>query len=93
MVCGGEANQALRAECELSIALGLAILNFPLSIAWWLLVGGSAYALSLIGIEIGQSRALNVVAWAGIVVLGYVQWFKILPWVIRKLRSRKQATA
>ncbi|MBI2312368.1 MAG: hypothetical protein HYU77_07700 [Betaproteobacteria bacterium] len=69
----------------------LALLNLPLSIVWWLLLSAASYAFYLAGIEIGESPAFGAVVWLGFVVVGYLQWFKLVPWLIAKWRSRRAA--
>lgn len=89
ILAAGTADETLRGERMLLAAIVMVILTFPIGLAWWLLVSAVVYALYANGIELGRAEiALSLVAWAGFVVVGYVQWFRILPWIILKLRTR-----
>jgi hypothetical protein len=88
VACGHEANATLRGECSLLAAIIMAFLTLPSGILWWLLLSGAGYALSLIGIEIGGVSVIaEFVVWFGFVVVGYLQWFKLVPWLIARWRS------
>lgn len=89
VACGEEANSTLRGECSLLAAIIMALPSLPSGILWWLLVSGTAYALSLVGIEIGTSAVADLIVWLGFVVVGYLQWFKLVPWLIARWRSRR----
>lgn len=89
--CGQQANSTLRAECALLGAIIMVLLTLPSGILWWLLLSGTGYVLSLIGIEIGASAIADLVAWLGFVVVGYLQWFKLVPWLVARWRSRRTA--
>ena len=94
VACGQETNSTLRGECSFLAAIIMAFLTLPLGLVWWLLLSGAGYALSLVGVEIGRASAIaDLVVWLGFVVVGYLQWFKLVPWVVRRIRNRKQATA
>ena len=89
--CDEKATSTLRGECALLAGYVLALLNLPLSIVWWLLLSAAGYAFYLAGIEITDSPAFGAVVWLGFVVVGYLQWFKLVPWLIAKWRSRHSA--
>lgn len=91
--CVRETNLTLRGECALVAGYVLALLNLPLSIVWWVLLSAAGYGLSLVGVEVGYSALFGAMVWLGFVVIGYLQWFKLVPWLIRKFRNRKQAAA
>jgi len=38
------------------------------------------------------SAIADLVVWLGFVVVGYLQWFKLIPWIVRRIRERKQST-
>jgi hypothetical protein len=90
--CGHEANATLRGECSLLTAIIMALLTLPAGILWWLLIGGASHVLSSVGIEIGGAAAIaDFVVWFGFFVVGYLQWFKLVPWLIARWRSRRAA--
>src|SRR5712691_4990285 len=93
VACGHEANATLRGECSLLAAIIMAFFAFPLGLLWWLLISAVGYALSLVGVEIeGVSAIADLVVWFGFVVVGYLQWFKLVPWIVRRIHKRKQST-
>lgn len=92
LACGPEANAALHGECLLLAGIAMALLTLPSGILWWLLLSGAGYTLSLIGIEIGGMSAFaGFVAWLGFGVVGYLQWFKLVPWLIARRHARRSA--
>lgn len=94
VACGHEANTTLRGECSLLAAIIMAFLTLPVGLLWWLLVSAAGYVLSLVGIEIGGVSAIaDLVVWLGFVFVGYLQWFKLVPWVVRRIRERKRAVS
>ena len=93
VACGREANETLRGECSLLAAIIMAFLTFPVGLLWWLLISATGYVLSLVGIEIGGASAIaDLVVWFGFVIVGYFQWFKLVPWIVHRIRERKQST-
>lgn len=87
--CGHEVDATLRAECLLLAEIIMLLLTLPSGILWWLLLSGAGYALSLIGIEMGGvSATTEFVVWFGFVVVGYLQWFVLTPWLWRKWMAR-----
>jgi hypothetical protein len=92
VTCGPEANATLHGECLLLAAITMALLTLPSGIVWWLLLSGAGYTLSLIGIETGgMSTFAGFAAWIGFVVVGYLQWFKLVPWLIARRHARHAA--
>jgi hypothetical protein len=93
VACGHEGNATLRGECSLLAAIIMAFLTFPLGLLWWLLISAVGYVLSHVGIEIGGvSTIADLVVWFGFVIVGYLQWFKLVPWIVRRIREWKQST-
>jgi len=91
VACGQQSNPTLRGECSLLAGGIMVVLSLPSGLLWLWLVGGAGYVLAQFGIEIGAAYSMAVVVWLGFVVVGYLQWFMLLPWIIRKVRSRKHA--
>jgi hypothetical protein len=92
IACGPEANATLHGECLLLAGITMALLTLPSGILWWLLLSGAGYTLSLIGIEVGGIPAFaGLVVWIGFVVVGYLQWFKLVPWLIARWHARRGA--
>jgi hypothetical protein len=71
----------------------MVVLSFPLGLLWLWLASGAGHLLAQFGIDIGgASWTADIVVWLGFVVVGYLQWFFLLPWMIRKVRSRNRTT-
>lgn len=92
ITCGQESNSTLRGECSLLLAGVMAFLTLPSGILWWLLISGGAYVFSSMGIEVRASAFADIFVWLGFAVIGYFQWFKLVPLLIRRFQERKQAT-
>jgi len=93
VACGYEGNATLRGECSLLAAIVMAFLTFPVGLLWWLLISAVGYVLSRVGIEIGGVSAIaDLVVWFGFLIVGYFQWFKLVPWIVHRIRERKQST-
>ena len=80
-------NSTLSGECSLIGMLLLAALNAPLSAVWWILVNGTLAALRLVDVEVAQNVALDLIVLGGFVIVGYYQWFVLLPTLLRKMRG------
>ncbi len=94
VVCGHETNATLRGECSLLGAVIMAFLTLPLGLLWWLLVSAAEYGLSLVGIDLGSVSAIvDWFVWFGFLAVGYLQWFSLVPWAVRRIRVRRQRTA
>jgi hypothetical protein len=91
--CGTQSNPTLRAECSLLLAGVMTLLTLPSGILWVIAINGIGYVLFWAGIEIPSSLLVDILVWLGFVVIGYFQWFRLVPLVIRRFRNRKQATA
>jgi hypothetical protein len=65
-------------------------LSFPIS---YLVAGLYAVSLSLVdrfyAVQIPTSYLELSITWLGFTVAGFVQWFKLLPWCISRVRDRK----
>jgi hypothetical protein len=77
--CGGTAEAPLSGERRLLASVALAALGLPSTIAWWLLLNVASVVFSAWGIELGMYRVFDAVGWLGLVIVGYVQWFVVLP--------------
>jgi hypothetical protein len=86
--CGRIADSILQGECGLLSSIALAALGLPLTAIWWVAVSAAGFAFSSMGIQVGLSPAFDAIASAGFVVVGYVQWFVLLPWLWRSKTAR-----
>ena len=89
--CPQRANPTLMSECSLLAGAMMVILSFPSGLLWLWLVSGSAYLVGQLGMDISAvSPIANLIVWIGFVVVGYLQWFILLPWAIRLIGKRLQ---
>lgn len=81
--------QVLKSESQIYLLIAMVILTFPLGIPWIYLFSGLQYVLESVGIDMsGKMQADVFLLWLGFVVIGYIQWFVIVPYLIRKMRER-----
>jgi len=82
-------SQVLKAESQIYLLIAMVILTLPLGIPWIYLFAGLLYVLESVGINMnGKMQADVFLLWLGFVVIGYIQWFVIVPYLIRKMRER-----
>jgi hypothetical protein len=92
--CGQQANPTLRGECSLLGSGVMVLLSLPTGLLWVWLVSAVGYGLSAYGLVIdGSSLIVDFVIWLGFFILGYLQWFKLLPYLIKKWRGRRSRTS
>lgn len=79
-------------EASIAFIIYMCILTFPIGLVvpvFWMLI-----ALLLSGTKIGvileNGHLTNFLLWISFVVLGYWQWFILLPKVIQKIRSKRK---
>lgn len=76
----------LKAESVLLISIWMGILTFPLGLLWFISLSGIYYLAEKIGLTPSGTSIAEVIAiWGGFVIVGYFQWFKFLPFLIKKL--------
>lgn len=77
-------------EHHLLVILVLIALTFPSGLFWVVALNILAYALSAIAYRPPIPDLLLIsFVWVGFIALGYFQWFRLVPWLWRKWRSRK----
>lgn len=70
-------------------------LSFPSCFLWLYTYGGISFALDYAGISdalnFGEANfyVVNFILWLGFFMVGYLQWFKLLPYIITKIREKK----
>ena len=66
-------------------------LSFPVSVAW-LVVAGTLYGLAhkLFGVFASGGHLEIVLNWLALFVLGYLQWFWVVPTLIKRFRTTTQ---
>ena len=81
--------QVLRSESQIYLLIAMAILTIPLGIPWIYVFAGLLYLLESLGMVLGGKWQADVIfMWMGFVVIGYIQWFVTVPFLIRKIRKR-----
>jgi hypothetical protein len=76
-------------ERHLLALLVLSALTFPAGLLWAGLLNILAYMLDALGYRFDlPDTFLMPFVWLGFVVIGYFQWFKLLPWLWHKRRAR-----
>ncbi len=70
----------------------MALLSVPLGLLWLLFINVAGYFLptKLFATE-NAMRAADFVVWLGFFAVGYLQWFKLVPWLILNgVRNRRE---
>jgi hypothetical protein len=79
----------LKNEAQVYLLLPMALLSFPAGVLWAVLLAGALKLAFDAGLAVALSPMFHaVLAWAGFVVVGYVQWFVLLPSLIGR-RSKQ----
>lgn len=68
----------------------MVLISFPLALAGAAAIG-AAYAIADLccGIVVKTSYASLTLGWLVLTVVGYLQWFVLIPWALRHWRSRR----
>lgn len=70
----------LKLESQMYVLLAMCILAFPAGIIWAVVIAGVARLLHEFGVATNGSIWTGIlIFWVGAVVLGYLQWFVLLP--------------
>ena len=68
------------------------VLSFPSSLVVGVLLSYATIALhSAFGIEIESSYLSITLLWAALGIVGYLQWFVLVPFITERIRRRKRA--
>jgi hypothetical protein len=78
-------------DAELVLFYGMFALSFPASLVILMSVGALGYSATLFGISmaIPMNSLVLTIEWATFLVSGYLQWFVLLPWCVRKWKTRQ----
>lgn len=88
--CSQQTDLMLRGECSLLVSGVMALFSLPLGVLWFWLVSALGFGLSSLGIASDRSSfIIDFAIWLGFFVVGYLQWFKLLPYLIQKWKGRK----
>lgn len=76
-------------DIEVLLAWAMIFLSFPSGLIFAGLFSLVADSLNrLFNIVIHTSYVSLVLSWMGFLLLGYLQWFKLIPWLVRKFQAR-----
>jgi hypothetical protein len=80
----------LKAESQIYLLIGMIILTFPIGVVWIYSFAGILFLCRKWGFDPDSNLLANVFAlWLGFVMFGYVQWFKLFPSVLKRIRARR----
>ncbi len=75
-------------DSEVFLVSVMLVLAFPISFLYALLFAGIARAYFFLTGEIIPSTFITIcINWLGFFLLGYIQWFQVAPWLLRKLKK------
>lgn len=82
---------AYKAEAGVLLIWVMMFLSFPVGVLWYALLALIYLLLDALGVRPEQPSAFEgVLVWLGFLLFGYLQWFKLVPSVYRKLKARWQ---
>jgi len=79
-------------EKDIYMWISLSALGFPCSVVWFYLAALFQLALAQIGIEFTNLYVTNTLIWIGAVVVGYLQWFILVPLLRKKWKESRLGT-
>ena len=81
---------ALRHERILLAYLWMLALSFPSGFVGPFFLDGIAYVLSaFFSFSFDETTTFSIfLMWLSFFICGYLQWFQLVPWIIKKLRKR-----
>lgn len=79
-------------DIEIFLVWYMFSLAFPSGLLYALLFSGISILLdNYFSITLYTTYLSLTLSWLGLFVLGYLQWFKLLPWLVEKWRARRAA--
>ena len=80
-------------DAEDVLLIGMAILSFPASIVAGMIAVGIAFAYEkVVGQSMPTTRVEMLLMWALFMGAGYVQWFKVFPYLKAKYITRRSSS-
>jgi hypothetical protein len=77
-------------DIEVFLAWSMLVLSFPSSLLIALLLSGTAIVAEALFSTVIPSHYWSIfISWICFFVVGYWQWFVLLPWLWRKWRTRR----
>lgn len=85
------APDTLMGEAMIYVVIAMTLLSFPIGLAWTVLLAIAARVLHEAGVAVQSPLWVNLLLyWVTAVVLGYVQWFVVIPRIRAKRAARAQ---
>jgi len=75
-------------ETEILLAYLMGALSFPSSFLVILLMGSLARVLHHFSVSVPSNHTTCVLVWLAFFIAGYLQWFKLLPFLWMKLSAK-----
>ena len=80
-------------EAHIFFGLVMMGITFPLGYIFAMLIAFIGFAIDkCCGLSLPNNEIMLIPLWLGFVFIGYFQWFKICPWLYRKIRGKLNAT-
>lgn len=77
-------------DIEVLLVWSMTFLSFPSGLLFAGLFSIAADSLNrLFGAVAYTSYGSLVLSWAGFFIFGYLQWFKLVPWLVEKIQTRE----
>ena len=81
-------------DADILLAYGMLALSFPAGLIISAIVGVAGYVVfSTYGYVVQTSYWSILLTWLIFFVVGYWQWFRLVPWLIRRIKGRNHSTA
>lgn len=95
LLVGNPRNPKAHEEVGMIIGYSMCILSFPTCFLLAYIYSGVLYVIEYLGLlSLFSSGTLsfyltNIVFWLGFFTVGYLQWFKLIPFLIEKWQNKK----
>lgn len=77
-------------DADQALTLSMIMLSFPAGLLYAALFAVIARTLhESTGVVVESSYWSMTLSWLAMLLLGYIQWFVVVPWLSRRLRARR----
>jgi hypothetical protein len=84
-------SNSANAEAAALLLIAMVVITLPLGLLVVVVLGLVSWALAQVGVVVSFGGvAGQVLVWAILLGVGFVQWRYVAPWVIRKLQTHSQ---
>lgn len=74
-------------ECNMVAVLGMNLVSLPAGFLWILLINVAFYAFNIVIVGDGMVASLIIIS-AGCYILGYIQWFIVVPAIAKYCKKK-----